>query len=401
MEIDASIYGQIQQPQIESPINALAKVTQLKNAQNQNRLFDMQVADSERARAGENALSAAYRGATGADGTIDRNKLFTSIASGGQGAKLPGIQKGLADTDKSTADAQKSQLDAAGKNAEIVGQYMTAAKQNPALYPQLLAELRQKIPGGGKDLPDQYEPGIVDATITKALTVKDQIAAKQKELDQVLARDKFAYDKTNDAANRGVTIRGQNLTNERARDANNVASSGNVIKAETDLRKEFADLPEVKNYKAAYPSFQAVKQAATRTGPQADINLIYGIAKLYDPTSVVREGEYATIANSQSIPEKVKSLAQQLAGGGKLTPKTKQDLMKEAASRIGTYETEYQKSKGSYEGVAKQRGADSANVFTDAGSFKTVKVGGQSLSARQAPDGKFYVEQNGKFFEVQ
>lgn len=209
MAIDASIYSQLQAPKFESPLNALAQVTQVRNAQNQNRLFDMKVAESERTLAGENALNDAYRGATGADGTIDRNKLYQSIASSGQGAKLPGIQKGLADTDKSTFDAQKSQLDAAGKNAEIVGQYMTAAKQNTALYPQILAQLRAMIPGGGKDLPDQFDPSVVDAIITRAMSVKDQIAAKQKELDYQLDQQKFGETVRNNKTQNGIA--GANL----------------------------------------------------------------------------------------------------------------------------------------------------------------------------------------------
>lgn len=227
MAIDASIYSQLQAPKFESPLNALAQVTQVRNSQNQNRLFDMKVAESERTLAGENALNDAYRGATGADGTIDRNKLFQSIASGGQGAKLPGIQKGLADTDKSTFDAQKSQLDAAGKNAEIVGQYMTAAKQNPALYPQILAQLRAMIPGGGKDLPDQFDPSVVDATITRAMSVKDQIAAKQKELDYQLDQQKF-----------GETVRNNKTQNGIAAGNLGVAQAGlGLRKQELDQKK--------------------------------------------------------------------------------------------------------------------------------------------------------------------
>ena len=122
---------------------------------------------------------------------------------------------------------------------------------------------------------------------------------------------------------------------------------------ETALRKEFNTLPEVVGYKAAIPAFKAVQDAATRLTPQSDINIIYGIAKLYDPTSVVREGEYATIANSQAIPERIKSLAQQIQGKGKLTPETRAQLMVEARQRIGTLQGESNGAKSTYEGIAK------------------------------------------------
>lgn len=164
-----------------------------------------------------------------------------------------------------------------------------------------------------------------------------------------------------------VTMRGQNLTDQRAREFNQITQQGNVVKNETELRKEFADLPEVKNYKLAFPSYKAITEAATRNNPQADINLIYGLAKLYDPTSVVREGEYATIANSQAIPEWLKGMAQNVAGGGRLTPQTKQQILQEARGRIVTYQNEYEKARGTYGNIAGQRGVSSSNVFTPVG----------------------------------
>jgi hypothetical protein len=154
---------------------------------------------------------------------------------------------------------------------------------------------------------------------------------------------------------------------------------------ETALRKEFNTLPEVVGYKAAIPAFKAVQDAATRLTPQSDINIIYGIAKLYDPTSVVREGEYATIANSQAIPERIKSLAQQIQGKGKLTPETRAQLMVEARQRIGTLQGEYTGAKSTYEGIAKKRQLDTGNVFAPVGqgieNKPTQPAGGIDMNA--------------------
>ncbi len=132
---------------------------------------------------------------------------------------------------------------------------------------------------------------------------------------------------------------------------------------ETALRKEFADLPEVKKFKNAIPAYQAIVQASKTNNPQADINLIYGLAKLYDPDSVVREGEYDTIANSQSIPEWLKGQAQRLMGGGKLTAETKKQILEQAGIRIKAYENEVKGAQASYDGIAKGRSLNGANVF--------------------------------------
>lgn len=171
--------------------------------------------------------------------------------------------------------------------------------------------------------------------------------------------------------------------------------------AETGLRKEFDDKPEVKRYGAALPAFRAIMEASNRNTPQADINLVYGIAKLYDPDSVVREGEYATIANSQAIPEKIKGEAQRLMGGGRLTPTTKAELRREAEGRIRALEDEYEKAAESYSDIASRSGANVRNVLGDRGRFRTLDIGGQSVRARQAPDGQWYVKRDGKHYKVE
>lgn len=151
---------------------------------------------------------------------------------------------------------------------------------------------------------------------------------------------------------------------------------------ETSIRKEFADLPEVKKYKNAIPAYQAVVKAAQTNNPQADINLIYGLAKLYDPDSVVREGEYDTIANSQSIPEWLKGQAQRLAGGGKLTKETKNQIIEQAQIRIGAYKSEVDGARGSYEQITQRRGLDPSNVFPAIG--EQVTPGGGLSAAEKA-----------------
>lgn len=178
-------------------------------------------------------------------------------------------------------------------------------------------------------------------------------------------------------ASNAVAIRGQNMTDARARDLNDNTRMSATQKGETDLRKEFEGLPEVKNYKMAYPAFASVKDAATRNTPQADINLVYGIAKIFDPTSVVREGEYATVANSPNIPDRIKGMVQYVQGGGKLAPEVKAKFVKEAESRVKSYEAEVNKAKSSYGGMVKQYGYNPDNVFQGMGNM--ANSGGWSI----------------------
>lgn len=137
---------------------------------------------------------------------------------------------------------------------------------------------------------------------------------------------------------------------------------GKVGEVSTGIRKEFEGLPEVKNYKQALPAYRGIIDAAQRNTPMSDINLVYGIAKLYDPNSVVREGEYSTVANAPGMPDRIKGWAQYVAGGGKLTPEVKQQIVAEANSRMGTFDKEYGTVIGRYGDIARRSGADASLV---------------------------------------
>lgn len=160
-----------------------------------------------------------------------------------------------------------------------------------------------------------------------------------------------------------VQMRGQDKVNERAKDANDIAKQTNVVNSSTSLRKEFDGLPEVKDYKAAVPAYNSVVDAAKRNSPQSDINLVYGIAKMFDPGSVVREGEYATIASSANIPDRIKGYAQYLAGGGRFTPEVKAALVQEAASRMQSFDQQYKKARTDFETISSNSGANPSLLF--------------------------------------
>lgn len=177
-----------------------------------------------------------------------------------------------------------------------------------------------------------------------------------------------ATSRANNAASVGAQYANANAAREQASAVRDAARITARAGDETALRKEFGDLPEVKKFKQAAPAYKAVVEAAKINNPQADINLIYGLAKLYDPESVVREGEYDTIANSQAIPEWLKGQAQRLMGGGRLTAETKKQILQQAKIRYDSLDGDVKGAQGSYGEIAKRRGLDPANVFPSVGA---------------------------------
>jgi hypothetical protein len=305
-------------------------------------------------------------------------------------------QKSLSDVQVARAKQYQDQL--SGVNTtEDAKRWITAQYQDPHLStfvqslggpleeavkriptdPAAFNEWRQRAALGMSEYTKLNKPtittrnlgGSTDTITTEGLTGATRTvnsAANTQSPDNAATN---ATSRANNQATVGASYAHAAATRDVAQATRDAANIQTGFTNEQNLRKEFEGLPEVKNYKQAFPAYAAIKDAAGRNSTQADINIVYGLAKLYDPNSVVREGEYATVANSPNIPEKVKGYAQYLAGGGKLSPGTKAAILTEAQGRIGTYETEARKAKGSYEGIARKRGMDPANVFADMGNM--------------------------------
>lgn len=106
----------------------------------------------------------------------------------------------------------------------------------------------------------------------------------------------------------------------------------------TTLRKEITSSIPLRQYQQALPNYQGMVDAAGRDTKAADLNLVYGFAKMLDPDSVVREGEAVMVKNTASLPDWLQGYISQVNGGAALKPDTRKALMSEAYGRVKAYE---------------------------------------------------------------
>lgn len=399
MAADAGIYGLIQQPRQLNPLAGLMEVQQIQAAQQQNQLAQLAFADRQRAQAEQERLRGIY--SSGAQGPA----LESALLQGGFADQALKFGKDRRENQKLDTETQAKQLETAKQRLDIAGQAFGSVRNNPSpqnavatidyleqngiLPAEQAAQYRQRVANAqpqeiaqlaeqafrstlaAKDQLPKYDTvntgqqqvtNAIDPvtgqvrvvnTLQNTISPDAQLSATQSDIN---SRRSTSASMANAAAQREIA--------SATRDAARISSDA---KSETDLRKEFADLPEVKKYKNAIPAYQAVVKAAKTNNPQADINLIYGLAKLYDPDSVVREGEYATIANSQAIPEWLKGQAQRLVGGGRLTEATKKQIIDQATIRKDTFESEFNGAQESYAEIARRRNMNPENIFPKVG----------------------------------
>ena len=98
------------------------------------------------------------------------------------------------------------------------------------------------------------------------------------------------------------------------------------------VTNDFSSL--MKDPSAIAKTYKVMENAVENPTAAGDISLVFNYFKTIDPASTVREGEYATIINSGSVPERIKNYAQQLQSGRKLNPDQRADLLNTARQNV-------------------------------------------------------------------
>jgi ribosomal protein S20 len=140
--------------------------------------------------------------------------------------------------------------------------------------------------------------------------------------------------------------------------------SKKTLDLEASTRKEFTDV--TKNFKVIDDSFSRIQSLAKTPdvgSGVSDIGIVYSYMKMLDPTSVVRETEYATAENAGGVGEKLYGLYNKVLAGERLTPELRRQFIEGAAKLYEGAADEYQGRRSQFEGVAKAGSMDPERVL--------------------------------------
>jgi hypothetical protein len=143
-----------------------------------------------------------------------------------------------------------------------------------------------------------------------------------------------------------------------------------IFANEKDLRGEFQ--AQVKPYIDLNQAYQKIEMAAKNPSAAGDISLVYGFMKVLDPTSVVREGEFATAANAGGVSDTVRNMYNKALNGERLGEKIRSDFLNQSRNIV---ESQRQLSKDlidRYTEVAKNYKLDPNQIVYD--PFKRVQT---------------------------
>jgi len=92
----------------------------------------------------------------------------------------------------------------------------------------------------------------------------------------------------------------------------------------------------------------------------ADGALVYAVAKIYDPSGAVQEGDKATIIGSRSVPETVKAYTQKLINGQTFLPEERANLLRLVTEQVMQRAQMVEQQLQPYAQLSKNLGGDAS-----------------------------------------
>ena len=133
------------------------------------------------------------------------------------------------------------------------------------------------------------------------------------------------------------------------------------VSAENTLRDD---------YTKASSNFYTMRDAKSRLdnldkSGAGDMALVFQFMKMLDPTSTVREGEYASAANSGGVPSSVQALYNKALGEGSIGDKARSGIMSQSLRFFEAASKQHDKIQTNYANIAKRQGINPDNVIVD------------------------------------
>jgi hypothetical protein len=114
-----------------------------------------------------------------------------------------------------------------------------------------------------------------------------------------------------------------------------------------------------------YRTLVSAAEGARQGIPASQIALVFSYMKTLDPTSVVRESEYATAENARGVPESIRNQYNKVLDGSRLTPKQVDDFVNQGRTTAKEWKRQQDLLMKTYEGRAQRARVDPRDVTMD------------------------------------
>ena len=124
------------------------------------------------------------------------------------------------------------------------------------------------------------------------------------------------------------------LLRRRARESKPSTTAGDlsqlVVQRASALRDDFRAEPAVKKSETIADATRLVRASAASPTAAGDLSLIFAYMRVLDPSSVVREREFANAQNAAGVPDQVRNLYNRVLEGTRLNDRQRRDFVARA-----------------------------------------------------------------------
>jgi hypothetical protein len=135
--------------------------------------------------------------------------------------------------------------------------------------------------------------------------------------------------------------------------------------AENQLRNQY--LSQSKDFNESSTAYQRVMDSAKNPTPAGDLSLIFNYMKVLDPSSVVRESEFATAAASGSYGERIKAAVSQVMTGKRLSDDMRLDFVNRATELYRGQDSRHKQRVAEFRGIAEGQQLNPDQIIMDLG----------------------------------
>jgi hypothetical protein len=380
----AQVLQQLQQPQ-ENPRSLGSLAARLGATYINKQTMDKEAAAQQQAQQGQSqALAQALQG-------------YQQQAQGGM-QTLPGTGVQLGDVNSPVGG---SPADPEGARSSLLGslvqnQHPMAQQLASQLMGQMMAPPPEPVPMDLGDRVALRQGTKVVGEFKKNPTADAMMREEGDDRRFLMGEDNEMYRHENSQA--GMDRRfyaGEDRADARATEV----EKNRQVKATASLRKEHEGLDSTKRYQRVLPTVTAVANAPDT--PAGDLAVVYGAAKVLDPESAVKEGEFETVLKSKSPMETVLGNVRFATNGkGRLTPESRRQVVEMLSGQVQQYKAAYDRDYERYAGYARDQGVDAEKVvgtrFDAAFTNKSVPKIQSEAEYAKLPSGSTYIDPTGK-----
>jgi hypothetical protein len=332
-EINQMIARGVDPIQVQSPVNQLAQIEQIRSAQQTNMLRQEQMAALQREREQLQTLNRLYGEAYNpTTGRVDETKLYSGLAQGGLGSQIPGLQKAELERRKTGFATSKEQSEAILKRLDFKRTQLEGVTTPDAYVNWALSGFDDPVLG-----PALREAG---SSPEKVMERINQAAQQPNALQNLIEESKLGSDKfaqlVKDRAGQQITVRGQDIqagTTQRGQDIQaGTTRRGQDIQAGTTQRG------------------QDITAETTRRGQditeqrERDLTLAENQAAAKARGKVIAENKVEAeraLPGAIATAEQTLTLIDEMIGDAKVNPKTNKIEIPKAGRRPAPGFTDY------------------------------------------------------------